>query len=119
MDEKIQNKRISLRIDGKMLQDINRFRGKTKSEKIKKIIKAGLEQRVIDNSDYTDIIDAIFELKTELAPIGSNLNQLLRYLNQGNELNDIDNIKLLDDLVPQFKELSKLLKYIQKELQIR
>ena len=117
--EKIQDKRISLRVSANLLKDISKIKGNSKSDKIKRILEAGLANKPVDNSDYSDLIDAIAELKTEIAPIGGNLNQLALYLNQGRDFSGIGNIEMLSDLQIQFKQWMKITKYLQRDLKRR
>lgn len=119
MDNKLQNKKISLRLNSQLVKQIDATRGVNRSNKIKRILEAGLNNQALDNNDYSEIIEALFDLKKKIAPLGSNLNQLVLYLNSGNELNNIKNIDALDKLLIQFKQWIKLMKYIERELKLR
>lgn len=117
--QKIQDKRISLRVSNDLLKDIDNIKGNGRSNKIKRILTSGLSNNPIDNYDYSDLISALFELKKEIAPIGGNLNQLALYLNQGNRFSDIGNIDALGDLQTQFKKWMKITKYLERKLKQR
>lgn len=114
--QKIQDKRISLRVSNQLLHNIAETRGNNKSDKIKRILMAGLANKSIDNCDYSDVVEALFELKKEIAPIGGNLNQLALYFNTGNNDNNIGNIEALAELRAKFKEWMKITKYIERKL---
>lgn len=117
--QKIQDKRISLRVSNQLLQDIDNIEGKGRSEKVKRILVAGLSNKSVDNCNYSELINALFELKTEIAPIGGNLNQLALYLNRGNGFDNIENIATLNELQAQFKEWMKITKYLERDLKRR
>ena len=117
--QKIQDKRISIRVSNDLLKNIDTFKGDCRSEKVKRILKAGIDNKSIDTCDYSDLINALFELKIAISPVGGNLNQLALYLNRGNNFDSIENISVLDELQKHFKEWIKIMKYLERDLKRR
>ena len=116
----LQDKRISLRISNTLMVDVNNVKGSCRSDKIRRILEAGLSLKSIDNCDYSKIIEAIFELKKSITPIGINLNQIAKVLNSGDfEIENIENIDTLDELRIQFRQWINVMKIIQQELRKR
>jgi hypothetical protein len=107
-------------LDSNLLARVKKTRGKSTSDKIRRTLIAGLNKEPLDNNDYSDVLQSLFEFKLELSPIGNNLNQLMRLLNSEPYLfQGVKNIDTLDDLKNQFKEIVKMQKFIEKELRIR
>jgi phosphoenolpyruvate carboxylase len=119
MDNSIQNVRKTVRLSKNIVAEIEKIKGSSFSNKLKRLIASSLEQKPLDNADYSELTEALFDLKREIAPIGSNLNQLALFFNQGADCDGIENIDMLDELQGQFKDWMILMKKIEKELRIR
>jgi virulence-associated protein VapD len=115
MKQKIQDERLSLRIESSILNQIKVIKGKSLSDKVKRVIKSGLDNGTIDNIDYSGLLNGLREIKKEISPIGSNINQIALYLNSGGD-SEVTALKDVGDAKIKIKELMKLLRSIEKEI---
>jgi hypothetical protein len=120
MNQLLKKEKLRIRIDTKLLARVKKVRGLTLSDKVRRTLIASLNSKPIDNNDYADVLESIFEFRQVLSPVGSNLNQLTRLLNSEPHLfQEVQNIDMLDELKPLLKESIKMLKFIEQELRIR
>lgn len=101
------------RVDEDMLIAIKCVKGKNFSEKIRKTLNAGLNQKPIDNNNYSDLIKDMHELKREISAVGNNLNQLVFMLNSGYVLRSDDIQPTLLGIKEQFNKWMKITKRVQ------
>ncbi len=114
MDE--YNKKISVRLDDDLIKKVSGVKAGDFSKKLRKALNSGLSLEPIDNTNYDDLINELYELKKKLAPVGSNLNQLTFMLNNGQVLDAEQILPTLIELKQVFRISIKTVKKSINEL---
>ena len=111
-----KNKKISFRLNDGLINKIDELKGGNRSEKVRNLIYCGATKERIDESDYSNILNEIHALKMQISPIGNNLNQLIRLLNEGIIVDTEKILPITQELAKPLKKWMQITKAVEKTL---
>lgn len=98
--------RFDPELDAAILQEDGDF-----SKVVKRLCRAGLSGN--NPNSYSQVIEELNAIRKEIAPIGSNLNQIALAFNSNDHLDGEDLAVVHSDLQRQFAEMTKVLRELR------